>query len=149
MEKSKNALILHGTTGSSKENWFPWLRKQLDKKSYKVWLPDLPGADLPNLKTYNYFLFGNANWEFNSESVIVGHSSGAVAILALLNELPVGVVVDTCILVAPFEKKSAGGAWEPNKELFDYEFDLQKVKKHAKNFVLFISAMINIVRLNM
>ncbi len=135
----KNALILHGTQGSSTENWFPWLKTELENKGYKVWLPDLPASDTPELKRYNEFLLGKANWNFNSESVIIGHSSGAVAILALLNELPEKVVVDTCILVAPFEKDSPGGQWEPNNKLFDYKFDLKNVKKRAKKFVLFIS----------
>jgi len=135
----KNVLILHGTQGNSKENWFPWLKLELEKKGYKVWLPDLPDANIPNLKKYNDFILSNKDWKFDSESVIVGHSSGSVAILALLNELPDEVVVDTCILVAPFEKDSPGGQWEPNKELFDYKPDLKKVKKHCKNFILIIS----------
>ena len=84
----KNALILHGTTGNSKENWFPWLKNKLENKGFRVWLPDLPGADLPSLKRYNNFLLDNKEWEFNSESVIIGHSSGAIAILALLDKLP-------------------------------------------------------------
>ena len=80
----KSALILHGTQGSSKENWFRWLKKELEKKGYKDWLPDLPGAEVPNLKRYNEFIFANKDFEFNSETVLVGHSSGAVACLPLL-----------------------------------------------------------------
>jgi uncharacterized protein len=135
----KNALILHGTQGNSNENWFPWLKNVLGEKGYKVWLPDLPGSDIPNLKMYNEYILGNKDWEFNSDSIIIGHSSGAVAILALLNELSDDIIVNTCILVSPFEKDSPGGQWEANKELFDYNFDLKNVKKHAKRFILFIS----------
>jgi uncharacterized protein len=132
----KNALILHGTLGSPEGNWFSWLKKELENKGYKVWLPKLPDSELPNLKKYNKFIFSNKDWEFNSESIIVGHSSGAVAILGILNELPENVVVRECILVSCFEKDSPGGKWEPSRELFDYNFDFEKIKRHANKFVL-------------
>ncbi len=135
----RNALILHGTQGNSKENWFLWLKTELEKKNYKVWLPNLPDADEPDLNKYKEFLLNNEQWDFNSESVIVGHSSGAVAALALLNNLPENVKIDTVILVSVFEKNSPGGEWEPNKHLFDYKFSTEKIKKKAKRFVLLIS----------
>lgn len=135
----KNALILHGTLGNSKENWFPWLKKQLEKKGYLVWLPDLPDANVPNLRKYFQFVFSNPEWRYDSESIIIGHSSGSVAALGILNELPSDTVIDTCVLVAVFEKNSPGGKWEPNKELFDYKFDLNKIKTKARRFVFIIS----------
>lgn len=135
----KNALILHGTKGSPKDNWFPWLKEELEKENYKVWLPQLPGSEEPKLTGYIKFILGNKNWKFSSESVIIGHSSGAITALALLNELPENTIIDTCILVAIFEKNSPGGAWEPNVSLFDYTFDSEKIKKQSKRFILFAS----------
>ena len=38
-------------------------------------------------------------------------------------------------MVSLFEKKSPGGEWEPNAELFDYKFDFKKIKKQANRFV--------------
>lgn len=132
----KNALILHGTQGRPTSNWFVWLKDELGKKGYKVWLPELPNADSPSLQEIVKFIFGNKDWEFNSESIIVGHSSGAIAIMALLTEMPEGVVLDKCILVSYFAKDSPGGEWEANRNLFDYDFDFAKIKKHAKKFII-------------
>jgi len=128
----KNALILHGTGGSSKENWFPWLKDELEKRQWKVWLPDLPKAEEPNVERYNKFLLKNDYWQFNMDSVLIGHSSGAVAIFGLLQELPDEVQVDTCYLVGAF-KDDLG--WESLKSLFDTPFDFAKIKTKAKNFV--------------
>ena len=132
----KNVLILHGTQATSKSNWFTWLREELDKKGFKTWLPDLPNSNLPSLTGINQFIFSNKDWEFNQDSIIVGHSSGAIAILAILSELPENVVLDKCILVSFFTKDSPGGKWELNAKLFDYDFDFEKIKKHAKKFII-------------
>jgi predicted alpha/beta hydrolase family esterase len=132
----KNVLILHGTQATSKSNWCPWLKKELEEKGFRVWLPDLPNPNLPSLTGINKFIFANKDWEFNSDSIIVGHSSGAIAILAILSELSENVILDKCILVSYFTKDSTGGKWEPNARLFDYDFDFEKIKKHAKKFII-------------
>ncbi len=80
----KKVVILHGTDGSPNENWFPWLRKELVARGYDVWVPHLPENHTPNRKLYNDFLF-NSGWDF-TDNVIVGHSSGAVSILNLLED---------------------------------------------------------------
>lgn len=130
----KNAVILHGTLNSSKDNWFPWLKKQLEEKGYRVFLPDLPGADKPQIDRYNKFLL--KNWEYNSETILIGHSSGAVATLGLLEVLPKKVVVKRAILVAAFKDDLN---WKPTKELFLKPFDFEKIKAHCKEFVLISS----------
>lgn len=128
----KNALILHGTSSNSKGNWFPWAEQELIKRGWKVWVPDLPQADRPNTKRYNNFIFKNSKWEYTEESVLIGHSSGAVAILGLLQFLPDDVVVDTCIFVGSFKDKLG---WDALDGLFEEPFDFEKIKKHAQRFV--------------
>ncbi len=128
----KNALILHGTNGHSKENWFDWLRIELEKKNWKVWVPDLPHADKPNIQTYNNFIFGNKEWKFDKNSVLIGHSSGAVAILGILQNLPEDVIVDRCILVGAFKNNLN---WDALDDLFLKPFDFEKIKKHAKRII--------------
>jgi predicted alpha/beta hydrolase family esterase len=128
----KNVLILHGTLGSPKGNWFQWLKKELQNKGYKVWVPKLPTPYKPRVSRNVKYILDNRKWKFNPESILVGHSSGPVTILGLLNELPDNVMVRKCVLIAPFTKSD----WEPNSELFDYDFNFEKIKKKSKEFII-------------
>jgi len=127
----KNALILHGTGASPQDNWFPWLKKELQSRDWKVWVPHLPQADRPNIKRYNKFLLSD-KWEFNQDSVLIGHSSGAVTILGLLQALPKNIKVNTCILVGTFNDDLG---WDNLDQLFETPFDWEKIKTKAKKFI--------------
>ena len=130
----KNVLILHGTGSNSQGNWFPWLKKELLEREYKVWVPNLPDADHPNTKKYLKYIF--SNWKFDSESVVIGHSSGAVAILGLLQSLSKNVVIKKAILVSAF-KDNLG--WDVLNGLFKEPFDWKKIKSHAQKIILYHS----------
>jgi predicted alpha/beta hydrolase family esterase len=128
----KRVLILHSTDGNSKENWLPWLKEKLETQGLKVWVPDLPHAEKPNISRYNNFLSRNKAWFFDENTLIIGHSSGAVAILGLLQHLPEGSKVGACVLVGSF-KDDLG--WESLKELFFEEFDYQLIKTRSDKFI--------------
>lgn len=124
----KNAIILHGTLGSPDGNWFGWLKDQLEQKGLQVWLPELPNASQPSLKEWQDFVNSNCPFEIDQDTLIVGHSSGAIlaVILAQQNDKPIGGVV--CVSV--FHDNSLN--WDANSRLFDVEFDFEKAKKTAK-----------------
>jgi predicted alpha/beta hydrolase family esterase len=128
----KNALILHGTGGYPTENWFDWLKQELEKLDWQVWVPHLPGNDRPSTLRYNKFLLEENTWDLNDQSIIVGHSSGAVTIFGLLQALPDDVVVDTCYLIGAFKDNTG---WDALDGMFEVPFDFEKIKKHAKKFV--------------
>lgn len=127
----KNALILHGTDGLPEHNWFQWLQGKLEERDFKTWVPALPGANQPDPKVYNEFLLGS-DWDFNSESILIGHSSGAVEILSLLQHLPEGIIIDKAILVGAFRDNLES---DQLSNLFDEEFDFEKIKQRAKKII--------------
>ena len=51
MKMNSAAIIIHGSYGNPNENWFPWLKMELEKIGYKVFVPVLPIYDLPVLNT--------------------------------------------------------------------------------------------------
>lgn len=129
----KTAIILHGTLGSPQGNWFQWLKSELEAKDWQVWLPQLPTAEQPSLKEWANFIRTNCPFEINEDTLVVGHSSGAILalILAQQNKAPIGGVV----AISVFHNNSLN--WEPNKHLFDVKFDWDAIQKNATK-LLFI-----------
>jgi len=127
-----NFLILHGTDGTPRSNWFMWLKGALIGQGHAVWLPQLPNAATPDAKVYTDFLLSNKDFIYDEHTVLVGHSSGAVEILHLLQHLPEGISVKAVVLVSAF-KDDLG--WDTLKNLFVELFDFDTIKSHCKNFV--------------
>lgn len=130
----KRAVILHGTNGNHTENWFPWLKSELEKLGYEVWVPDLPGAEKPDMERYKKFLL-EQEWDF-TDNVVIGHSSGAVAILGLLEALPENTQIDAAILVGAFtERLATEPSWEMLRGLFGRPFNFDAIKQKARQFI--------------
>lgn len=74
----KTAIILHGTLGSPDGNWFQWLKNELEQRGLTVWLPQLPHPEQPSLQEWQQYVQKECPFAINEETLIVGHSSGAV-----------------------------------------------------------------------
>jgi predicted alpha/beta hydrolase family esterase len=131
----KNALILHGAGNDHTGNWFPWLNDELKKKDYKVWVPDLPNSDVPNLKDWLETVFSNKEWKFDKESIIVGHSAGATFILRILEKLSVGIKIHKAILVSgPAQMGKISDYFPYKREMVTPPFDWDKIKNSCEKF---------------
>lgn len=126
-----NLLILHGTDGSPESNWFMWLKGVLVGQGHNVWLPQLPNSDKPNTKTYNDFLLSNHGFTYDADTVIIGHSSGAVEALSLIQHLPEDTKIKAAILVSAF-KDSLN--WDALDGLFVEAFAFDAMKQHCSKF---------------
>jgi predicted alpha/beta hydrolase family esterase len=125
----KNAIILHAMEDGPENHWYPWLKAQLEKRGYTVWVPQLPDTNNPQLAKQLPFVLENG--EFSEETIIVGHSAGASLALAVLESLQ--VKVKQAILVAGFSFYPGGdGIVKP-------AYDWEKIKAHVGEFVVVTS----------
>lgn len=136
----KNALILHGAGNNSQGNWFPWLKKELEKKGYKVWVPDLPNSETPKLTDWVETIFSNQEWEFNEDSIIIGHSAGATCVVRVLERIPLGIKINAAIMVAAFAERGTKQEYFHYKDgLLEKPFAWGKIKNTAKHFYFIAS----------
>jgi uncharacterized protein len=128
----KNAIILHGTLGSPAGNWFQWLKNELEEKGMQVWVPQLPHPEQPSLRQETDYVHQNCPFVIGKDTLVVGHSSGAILalILAQENPGPIGQVV----AVSVFHDNSLN--WDPNSKLFDVPFDWRKIREKSQKLLL-------------
>lgn len=128
----RKTLILHGTSGNPAENWFPWLKHHLEQDGWGVWVPQLPDADNPNIERYNTVLLPREDWLNDGGTVIVGHSSGAVAALGLLQEFAEESKIGGCYLIGSFQDDLG---WPNLGGLFAKPFDFNYIRGKSDKFV--------------
>ena len=105
----------------------------MENRGYMVWLPQLPNSATPSTSVYNDFLLSNSHFRFDVETIIIGHSSGSVEILSLLQHLPENVTVGDVYLVSAF-KDSLG--WPALEGLFEEPYNYELIKTKARSITL-------------
>lgn len=133
----KSALIIHGAYGTPEENWFPWLKAELEQCNFIVHVPQLPTPENQNLESWLELISPYLK-HLDNESIIIGHSIGATFILRLLEQL--GQPVDTAILVAGFISDLPDSTLNQiNYTFYNKPFNWEVIRHNAHRFILFHS----------
>lgn len=126
----KNAIILHGISSNPDHFWFPYVKLELEKRGYEVWVPQLPQPDAPKIEIQLPFILEYG--KFSKDTVLIGHSSGASLILSILENLP--TQIHQAILVSGFLLR--GGQRPATIVKDENEYDWNKMKSNAKNIII-------------
>ena len=133
-----NAIIIHGTEGYPEENWFPWLKNELEKKDYEVIVPQFPSPPVVPAKISEWFdVLKQYEQKINEDTLLIGHSLGGVFTLRILEKLdqPVKAAFFTG---TPIEVKPILN-YDRDVAFSGFDFDWEKIKQNAKRFVVFQS----------
>lgn len=129
-----NVIIIHGTGGSPNGNWFPWLKLELEKLKFQVFVPKFPtpkGQLIENwigeFEKYKTYLDSNA--------IVIGHSLGPAFLLNVIQKLekPIGAAY----FVAGFTGSLGLSEFdELNKSFAEKKFDWKNIRNNCKRFVV-------------
>lgn len=138
MANKENIFIFHGTEGHPQENWFPWLKQELEAKDYNVIVPQFPSPPVVAAKISEWFdVLKNYGQYINEDTVFVGHSLGGVFTLRVLEKLdhPVkaAVFVGAPIGVRPILN------YDRDNSFSGFDFDWVTIKTKSNNFVVYQS----------
>ncbi len=82
----KKALVLQGWYQKPNSNWYPWLKKELEKKKYTVHTPDLPTmhTDIPDMQKQLAYIRKHVSVDANT--IIFGHSLGCLLAMRIAQQ---------------------------------------------------------------
>lgn len=128
-----NFFIFHGIYGHPEENWFPWLKEELENNGYEVIVPKFPtpiGQSLENwmnvLKKYED--------KINADTVMIGHSLGAAFILNYLEQAD--REIKAAILVSGYHEILENQFKELNKTFVGKKFNWNKIIENCGHFIV-------------
>ncbi len=129
--------LIHGWTGTNKQDFFPWAKQTLQDKGYEVFAPEMPDTNNPKIKDWLQKLEETVG-ELKEDDIFIGHSLGCQAILRFL-ETKNGKV-DRVILIAGAQKLSKKAIPLPeDEEIFspwrDTPINFNKLRNMANKYI--------------
>jgi uncharacterized protein len=131
-----NILIFHGTNGHPEENWFPWLKKELEKLEYNVIIPQFPTPKNQTPETW-FDIFNKYKQYINSDTILIGHSLGGTFLLQVLQNI--GIQVKACFFIATPIGILPTKYYETDKPFLEKPFNWLEIKAHSWKFQVFHS----------
>jgi leucyl-tRNA synthetase len=127
-KEKPNFVLLHGFTATPKDDFHPWLKRELESRGYHVTAPELPNTENPTIPEQIEYVLKNI--KFDSNTVLLGHSLGAVVAMKVVEQLK--QPIRKLVLAGGFMKPKFKDHSRPFEVGFDWRFDVLKIKNNAK-----------------
>lgn len=131
-------ILLPGNGGSNEKkyvenyNWFPYLRKNLETLGLEVISKNMPDSKLARAKYWIPFVIDE--FKADNDSIIIGHSTGAVAIMRILE---ITKILGAILVAAHYT--DLGYKEDKKSGYFEKSWNWQKMKNNAGWIVQFAS----------
>ncbi len=123
-----NIYIIHGYTASKNSNWFPYLKKKLERNNVVVNILNMPNSQKPRFNEWINHLEKQIT-DYDENTIFIGHSLGCVTILNYLNK-NISKRIKGLYLISGFVEKT------PIPELLEFvqpELDYTDIIKLTEN----------------
>jgi len=130
-----NVFLIHGSYGNPENNWFPWLKEELEKLNHKVLIPIFPTPEHQSLTNW-LNVFKEYEPQIDKNTIFIGHSLGPAFILTLLEKHK----IKSAFFVSGFIGLLNNPTFDEINETFTTkEFNWKKIKENCKEFNCFHS----------
>ncbi len=126
-------IFIPGNGGcTTNDNWFPSIKRELEKHKFEVIASVFPDSDLARESYWIPFLRDKLNAD--QDSILIGHSSGAIAAMRYAEQYPIlgSVLVGAYYTDLGMENEKLSG-------YFNRSFDWNKISQNQQWVSLFAS----------
>ncbi|MFH1240504.1 MAG: alpha/beta fold hydrolase [Candidatus Diapherotrites archaeon] len=131
-----NVFVFHGTEGHPKENWFPWIKKELEILGCEVIVPQFPTPENQTLEKW-FAVFEKYKKSYSENTILIGHSLGGAFLLRVLEKYDTKIkavyIVSAPIGVLPIKN------YDGDKLFIGHAFNWERIRNHANKFCIFQS----------
>lgn len=124
----KNVVLIHGKNSQPSDKFYPWIKSQCEQKGVDCVVPDMGQEDVPKIA---HWLGVIDQQNPSTDTIMVGHSRGGMAILRWLEQPD--RKVNRVILIAsnnPNFMDKAGG------DFYGRDYDYAIIKSNCDDFVV-------------
>lgn len=139
----RTIFVVHGSYGYPGENWFPWLKEELEKLGHRVILPQFPIPKTQDIAYGGHQLsawidkFDEYKKFISNKTVLVAHSRGCIFTYRILERQ---IPLHATFLVAPWiTYRWYPKVWTIIDSFHKDPFDWEKMKNGAKHIEVFQS----------
>jgi predicted alpha/beta hydrolase family esterase len=126
-----NYFIIHGTYGSNKGNWFPWLKEQLENKGLECIVPQFLIGNEQNYDNWKIVLDSYSN-KIDEDTIFIGHSLAPIFIIKYLLEKK--IKIKALILVSGFNNYYVNEEYDKcNKSFYINESNISDIHNYCNS----------------
>jgi len=124
----KTAYIFHDAFSDPLADWYPWMKTALESFGYTTFVPNFP---TPGGQSYESWRAVIKNYipTFDEETIIIGHGSGGLFALRLVEESK--KQIHGLFLVASYAEKINHAGYDRVNESMFHDFKFDAIKSHA------------------
>ena len=127
----KRAIIIHCWEGYPEYCWYPWVKENLERKDFQVFVPKMPETEMPKLDKWlraTKEIVGKPD----KNTYLIGHSLGNITIFRYLESLKNNEKIGGTVLVAGFTDNLG---YKEISSFFKKPVDFKKIKNHCDKFI--------------
>ncbi|HAT8989502.1 TPA: serine hydrolase family protein, partial [Legionella pneumophila subsp. pneumophila] len=128
-----NVIIVHGAYGHPFENWFNWMKTELESLGIECFVPQLPTPDGQELKNWLHVFNSTVSPMITHDTILIGHSLGSAFLLRWLEQANQSVF--STILAGSFIGTVGIQKFDKiNESFFENGFDWHSIINKSKQF---------------
>ena len=131
MLKRRIIIIPGNGEGCESSNFYPWLASQLRERGHEVILNAMPEANAAPLQIWLPFILALG---VDAESVLIGHSSGACAVLRIAEKSQIHAVI-----AVSMTDNDLGDSGERESGWYNAPWEYENMRKNVSNLIVFAS----------